>query len=196
MALLTNLIESGDKLYSFMMGNEVTEAALRNAAIRYANETKSWKTDPSKRVQFEAQRERARLDKEKQDWESKRTKSDQERQEREMSSRVQMELKPAWEAGLRESGFPNPQDPEFQHEVKARVYAVTQRTGKRVSPAELKDCVIRAARFLGASPAAKPAPAPKPTPKPAARTNGNGAKNPHRVGTLDHIMHGLRPGRV
>jgi hypothetical protein len=191
------LIENGDTLFQFMMGNEATEAALHKAAMLYAKQAKQWREDPRSRLQHEATRAQARHQQEREEWLATKTKEEKALRQRTENHHIQKELSPAYEAGLRESGFPNRNDPEFQAEVRVRVAAVSHQTGRRVTPEELKQCVIRAAKFCGTAPAqAKPTPISKPTPRTAPQRvpPKNGAKPP-RPGSVEAIMASLKPAR-
>jgi hypothetical protein len=195
---ISTLVENGDVLFRFMMGNEVTEAALRQAAMNYAKQAKQWRENPRERLRLEAERAQARHQREREEWIATKTKEERTLRQREENYRIQNELTPAYEAGLRESGFPDRNDPEFQREVRVRVHAVSTQTGRRVTPEELKQCVIRAAKFCGTAPQqAKPAPIAKPTPRAAptrAAPPKNGAKPP-RPGSVEAILAGLKPAR-
>jgi hypothetical protein len=197
---ISALIENGDTLFRFMMGNEATEAALRQAALHYAKQSKAWRENPRSRLQLEHERAQARHQQERKEWFETKTKEEKTLRQREENYRIQHELSPAYEAGLRESGFPDRNDQQFQQEVRVRVAAVSQQTGRRVTPAELKQCVIRAAKFCQTAPEQKkPTPIGKPTPRqappPQRQQQARPGAKPPRAGSVEAILAGLKPMR-
>jgi hypothetical protein len=194
-ATINALLQDPERLFEFYTQDDHTESVLEALAIRYAKLKQSEKANPHAKTQRQVQREQARLAKERQDFESRRQHEERTSRESAATQRRSAELKPAWEAGLKEAGFPQV-TAELQDLVKANVMAVTNRTGKPIAPEEFKSIVVRAAKFLGSKPAVgKPQPAPKLAPKPS-QAQRRATSNPHRKGSVESLLWGMKPPRI
>lgn len=160
-------IRDPGKVFSMMLDQH--EEVLEQVAIKYAELRKSEAENPMLRQQriFAAQNrkiqeERQRTQQERQEWETRRARE-------EAASAALRELKPGYEAGLKELGFPNV-TAELSAEIRARLQvARAQRGGAALTAGDVRDAVVRAGRYLGIAPAAAAAPAPASAPaRPAA----------------------------
>lgn len=153
------------KVFGMMLGEH--EEVLEQVAIRYAELRKAESENPMLRQQriFSAQQrkiqeERQRTQAERQEWEGRRARE-------EAASAALRELKPGYDAGLKELGFPKV-TAELNAEIRARLQvARSQNGGRPLSPADVRDAVVRAGRYIGAA-AAAPAPAATAARAPAA----------------------------
>lgn len=200
------------KVFGMMLDQH--EDVLEQVAIKYAELRKSETENPTLRQQriFGAQQrkiaeDRQRTQQERQQWEAQRAQT-------EARDAAMRELKPGYEAGIKELGFPT-----VTQELRTHIHAFLQvargqNSGRPLTPADVRDAVVRAGRYLGIAPAAPaaaparaaaaparaPAPAARPRPAPAQMatptrpqpsSNGSrwdGVPQSHRFNNLDYFL--------
>lgn len=191
---VNQLLGDPKKLLDFYLGDSENEGIFRAAATEYAQRHAKWKANPQERAAWERDRDAGKLKKEREDFENQKRTQTEAQQRSESNARRSAELKPGWDAGLKEAGFPNVTS-DFQDHVRAILSVVGARSGKPVTADDVKAAVIKTAKLLGSEPG-------KPKPKPAviapkAKREAPakpGGKPPQR-GSVEAIMMGLKPFR-
>ena len=190
---VNKLLSSPDKLFEFYTQSDETEAVGMELAKRFAQLAAAEKANPLAKQQRQLARKEALLEQQRKDHERTTREQETQRQASEASQRRAAALKPVWEEALKEAGFPKPTS-ELYELVNVNVTAQAKKLGRPVSPAEFKAIALRAIKFLDLKPGGnKPAPAPKPTKTPEERKKPT--KNPHKRGSVDSLIFGLKPGR-
>lgn len=190
---VNKFLSDPEKLFEFYTQSDETEAVGMELAKRFAQLAAAEKANPLAKQQRQLARKEAQLEQQRREHERTTRERDEQRQASEAAQRRRDELKPAWEDALKESGFPKPTS-ELYELVNVNVTAQAKKLGRPVSPAEFKAIALRAIKFLDLKPGGnKPAPAPKPTKTPEERKKPT--KNPHKRGSVDSLIFGLKPGR-
>lgn len=175
-----------DQLVEFFLADDKREAILEKAARRYATLVAAERQDPTKRIQRLRARDSESIAARERALAERETKDRTERQQRETVATRQAELKPGWEAGIREAGFPKV-TPELQEYVRAYLVVASQRSGKPATADDMRQAVIKAAKVTGSAPAAATPPkAPKLAAKPAKHARN--AAGQFQKGSVDWFM--------
>ena len=107
---------------------------------------KQHRENPDARLQFQRQRDQAKLAAEREAFESQRRQEQEQKQQQESRQRAESIFRPGWEAGLRKAGFPEPNSDLYQ-EVMLRCNQRIQ-SGGVVTSDDVAEFVVRAARLL------------------------------------------------
>lgn len=192
------------QLYDYLMQTEDREQVLFQLAHRYAEQMREFRQSPEKRLLFQRQRDLARIQAEREHFESQRRAEAEAQQRRQMEERAMNIFRPGWEAGLRKAGFPQmdaSQQQELLQEVMVRCEQ-RRRAGHDVSSDDVAEFVVRAAKLLELPPkgAKRPKPAPQALPKdraPAARRRGEdpwaGKSARQKLRDPSFFLQGLKP---
>lgn len=148
------------------------EGVLKQVAIAYAKMAK----DPSLRENLLAVIRRERLDAQERDTQQRRRALEQQETEARELSQMQREIAPAYHLGLKDAGLlqlakQGPLPDDLQDEIRMRFEFVRGRNNGKITPEQMRACVVAGAKAAGypKGPAARPAPAPKaPEPTPRA----------------------------
>lgn len=174
-------ITNPESLFTMMLAKH--ENVLHEVAVRYAEMRAREQQDPTLQHKRRTEQERREIEQERQRTAAERQQWETTRRSTEAAESALRELKPGYEAGLKAAGFPTV-TPELKQEIRVRLGVVRGAKG-RISADDVKEAVVRAARFLAAggtpSPAApqperpakaRPAPSPMAAPRAPARPNG------------------------
>lgn len=161
-----------NELYNFFLATEEREQVLEKVAQRYAALLRRFRDNPDERITWARERDRKRLQAEREHFEAQRRAEIEAKQRHEADQRAIAIFKPGWEEGLKRAGFPKPTQ-ELYHEVMLRVDQ-RARQGLPIESDHIAEFTERACKLLDLRPATskRPAPAPrKPASeaKPAAR---------------------------
>jgi hypothetical protein len=189
---VNQLLSDPAMLDQFFSQDPEMEAVALDFAKRVARRAAEDKANPAAKQQRHLERERETLRREREEHERTTREQQQRHQATEAANRRAAELQPAWESALKETGFPAATQELFDL-VQANVAAATKRQGKPISAEDFKAITIRAVKFLDLKPGTqKPAPAGKPA-KTREERRAEPKKNPHRKGTVDHLLFGVKP---
>ena len=163
-------ISDPDQIYSFFMATEDREKVFEAAAHKYAALLRKWAQSPNERVAWERQRNKQRLDMEREAWEAQKQAEVDAKRRAEADQQARAIFEPGWQTGLRKAGFPQPTKELFE-EVMIRVNQKAK-TGQMLTSDDIAEYTYRACKLLELQPAsakAKPK-APQRTSRPAKRS--------------------------
>jgi hypothetical protein len=154
-------IRDPEHLLEYFMRDESMEQVLETLAIKYAQHSKRARENPEYRLQYQRQRDQAKLAAEREAFETQRRTEMQQRQQQEAQARARAVFDPGWKDGLKRAGFPQltkETDAKLRSEVILRCQQKAN-SGQLVTTEDVSEYTMLAAKYLNL-PTAKTKPAP------------------------------------